>query len=149
MRNDFKVFAAVSIFLTAAVGYFWSPFLWVFVVVLPLVAVGFYDMIQTKHAIMRTFPILGRGRYWMEWLRPKIYQYFVESDIDGRPFNRTERSLVYQRAKKDVDTTPFGTQLDVYAEGYEWLNHSIAARNFQGLEHDPRVLIGGADCRQP
>ena len=85
----------------------------------------------------------------MEWLRPKIYQYFVESDIDGRPFNRTERSIVYQRAKKDVDSTPFGTQLDVYEEGYEWMNHSIAARKFEDLEQNPRVLIGGPDCKQP
>ena len=149
MRNDFKVFAVVSIALTAIISFFWHPFLWAFAVVLPLVALGIYDMYQTHHAIMRTFPIVGRGRYWMEWLRPKIYQYFVESDIDGRPFNRTERSIVYQRAKKDVDTTPFGTQLDVYEEGYEWMNHSIAAKEFAKLNQDPRVLIGGPDCKQP
>lgn len=149
MRNDFKVFAAVSLGLTLLIGWFWQPFLWVLVGLGPVVLLGFYDMIQTKHAIMRTFPLFGRGRYWMEWLRPKIYQYFVESDIDGRPFNRTERSIVYQRAKKDVDTTPFGTQLDVYEEGYEWMNHSIAARKFEDLVQDPRVLIGGPDCKQP
>ena len=85
----------------------------------------------------------------MEWLRPKIQQYFVESDIDGRPFNRTERSLIYQRAKKQLDTTPFGTQLNVYEEGYEWMNHSIAAKNFKDLDHHPRILIGGPDCKQP
>jgi glutamate synthase domain-containing protein 2 len=149
MRNDFKIFALVSVALTAVIGWFWQPFLWVFIVLGPLVLLGFYDMMQTKHAIMRTFPLLGRGRYWMEWLRPKIYQYFVESDIDGRPFNRTERSIVYQRAKKEVDSTPFGTQLDVYEEGYEWMNHSIAARKFEDLEQNPRILIGGADCKQP
>ena len=149
MRNDFKVFAAVSLGLTRLIGWFWQPFLWAFIVFVPLVLLGFYDMFQTKHAIMRTFPLFGRGRYWMEWLRPKIYQYFVESDIDGRPFNRTERSIVYQRAKKEVDTTPFGTQLDVYEEGYEWMNHSIAARDFSELNQDPRVLIGGPDCKQP
>ena len=149
MRNDFKYFAIISIVLTALIGYFWQPFLWVFVVLLPIIALGIYDMIQTRHAIMRTFPLLGRGRYWMEWLRPKIYQYFVESDIDGRPFNRTERSIIYQRAKKEVDTTPFGTQLNVYEEGYEWMNHSIAAKNFDTLTQDPRVLVGGPDCKQP
>jgi glutamate synthase domain-containing protein 2 len=149
MRNDFRYFAIVSTILVAAIGYFWQPFLWVFVVLIPLILVGIYDMNQTKHAIMRTFPLVGRGRYWMEWLRPKIYQYFVESDIDGRPFSRTERSIVYQRAKKDVDTTPFGTQLNVYEEGYEWMNHSIAARNYRDLEQHPRVLIGGKDCKQP
>lgn len=149
MRNDFKYFAVISIALTVAIGYFWQPFLWVFIVLIPLILVGIYDMYQTSHAIMRTFPLVGRGRYWMEWLRPKIYQYFVESDIDGRPFNRTERSIVYQRAKKDVDSTPFGTQLNVYEEGYEWMNHSIAAKNFDELNQNPRVLIGGPDCKQP
>ena len=149
MRNDFKYFSVISLILTAVIGYFWQPFLWVLVVLIPLILLGIYDMYQTKHAIMRTFPILGRGRYWMEWLRPKIYQYFVESDIDGRPFNRTERSLIYQRAKKDVDSTPFGTQLNVYEEGYEWMNHSIVAKSFKDLNDSPRVQIGGSDCKQP
>lgn len=149
MRNDFKYFVVISIALTSAIGYFWHSFLWVFVVLLPLIILGLYDMFQTRHALKRTFPLFGRGRYWMEWLRPKIYQYFVESDIDGRPFNRTERSIVYQRAKREVDTTPFGTQLDVYEEGYEWMNHSIAAKNFNDLNNDPRILIGGPDCKQP
>jgi glutamate synthase domain-containing protein 2 len=149
MRNDFKVFAVASILIAALLGYFWQPFWWVFVVLLPLIGLGLYDMVQTKHAIMRTFPLFGRGRYWMEWLRPKIYQYFVESDIDGRPFNRTERSIVYQRAKKETDTAPFGTQLDVYEEGYEWLNHSIAARNYHDLNQNPRVMIGSPACQQP
>lgn len=149
MRNDFKVFVVLSVGLTAVIGYYWPSFLWAFIVIAPLVLVGIYDMYQTRHALMRTYPLLGRGRYWMEWLRPKIYQYFVESDIDGRPFNRTERSIVYQRAKKEVDTTPFGTQLDVYEEGYEWMNHSIAARDFSELDQDPRILVGGPDCKQP
>jgi glutamate synthase domain-containing protein 2 len=150
MRNDFKYFALISTLVVALIGYFvWQPFLWVYIVLLPIIALGLYDMIQTKHAIMRTFPLLGRGRYWMEWLRPKIYQYFVESDIDGRPFNRTERSIIYQRAKKDVDTTPFGTQLNVYEEGYEWMNHSIVAKNFRDLNQNPRVTIGGANCKHP
>lgn len=149
MRNDFKVFAVIILAVTGAAAFFWHSLLWLFVIAVLLVGLGIYDMYQTSHAIMRTFPLVGRGRYWMEWLRPKIYQYFVESDIDGRPFNRTERSIVYQRAKKDVDTTPFGTQLNVYEEGYEWMNHSIVAKNFDQLNQNPRVLVGGPDCKQP
>jgi glutamate synthase domain-containing protein 2 len=98
---------------------------------------------------MRNFPLLGRMRYIMEWLRPKMYQYFVESDTDGRPYNRIDRSIVYQRAKAVVDTTPFGTQLDVYAEGYEWMNHSIAALDKSKINRSPRVIIGGSQCTQP
>jgi len=85
----------------------------------------------------------------MEDLRPKVYQYFVESDTDGAPFNRLNRSVIYQRAKKQDDTTPFGTQLNVYEAGYEWLSHSIAAIDHKQLDEDPRVLVGGPACTQP
>lgn len=98
---------------------------------------------------MRNFPVFGRARWLMEYLRPKVYQYFVESDTDGRPINRIDRSTIYQRAKKETDTMPFGTQLDVYAEGYEWMTHSISPVDFQNIDHDPRVMIGNKGCKQP
>ena len=98
---------------------------------------------------MRNFPVFGRARWVMEYLRPKIYQYFVESDTGGRPINRIDRSTIYQRSKKETDTTPFGTQLDVYAEGYEWMTHSISPVDFHNIDHDPRVMIGNKDCKQP
>jgi glutamate synthase domain-containing protein 2 len=151
MRNQFKLFTLVTLILLGIIAYLgWTTTLIVLsVIFLPLILVGWGDMLQKKQAIRRIFPVFGRGRYMMEWLRPKIYQYFVESDIDGRPFNRTERSLVYQRAKKETDSTPFGTQLDVYSEGYEWMNHSIAAKNFNTLTQHPRVIVGGPDCKKP
>ncbi|MEZ5044899.1 MAG: FMN-binding glutamate synthase family protein [Saprospiraceae bacterium] len=149
MRNDFVVFSLVSIIVVAAIGYFlWPAFWWVMVILGPIILLGFYDMTQTNHAIMRNFPILGRGRYIMEELRPKLYQYFIESDTNGAPISRTMRSVVYQRAKKEQDTTPFGTQLDVYEEGYEWMNHSIGALDAHALDPNPRVQIGGESCQQ-
>lgn len=107
------------------------------------------DISQQKHAILRNFPIVGHGRYLADWLRPKLYQYFVEPDYDGRPFSRIERSVVYQRAKKETDTTPFGTQHNVYDVGYEWIGHSINALEGHSLEADPRVKVGGSSCTQP
>lgn len=150
MKGAFIRFSVISILLVAALG-LWvaSGFYWIYVLLLPLVATGIYDMTQTRRALMRNFPLLGRGRYIMEDLRPKIYQYFVESDINGRPFNRTQRSVVYQRAKRELDTAPFGTQLDVNEEGYEWLNHSIAALDYHKLEKDPRITVGEGRCKQP
>lgn len=115
----------------------------------PIILLGLYDMTQHQHAIMRNYPIFGRGRYVMEDLRPKLYQYFIESDTNGAPISRIFRSVVYQRAKKVLDTTPFGTQLDVYEEGYEWMNHSIAALDAHQLDADPRIRVGGKDCQQP
>jgi len=110
---------------------------------------GIADIIQPKRAIRRNFPIAGRLRYIMEDLRPKIYQYFIESDTNGRPFNRISRSVIYQRAKKEIDTTPFGTQLNVYDDNYEWLSHSINAIDTHHINELPRVTIGGPDCLQP
>ncbi|MCB0571578.1 MAG: FMN-binding glutamate synthase family protein, partial [Phaeodactylibacter sp.] len=150
MRNEFTIFAILSVLLVILIAHsFWPPFWWAFLVLGPVILLGIYDMAQARHAIMRNFPIWGRGRYLMEELRPKLYQYFIESDTNGRPISRIFRSVVYQRAKRVLDTTPFGTQLDVYEVGYEWMNHSIAALDAHELDAHPRVRIGGSECRQP
>lgn len=150
MRPKFIVISSVSLLITLALAIFLNPNWYVFFgIVLILTVLGYYDIFQTRHTIMRNFPLIGRLRYVMEEVRPKMYQYFIESDIDGRPFNRVDRSTVYQRAKKVRDTIPFGTQLDLYAEGYEWICHSIAPKPFDTLNHDPRVIIGNKDCKQP
>ncbi|HVY31839.1 MAG TPA: FMN-binding glutamate synthase family protein [Polyangiaceae bacterium] len=121
--------------------------LWLAPAWLALVGLGLYDMLQSKHAIRRNFPVAGRLRYLFEAIRPEIHQYFVESNSSGRPFSRQERSLVYQRAKNVTDTLPFGTEEDVYAVGYEWMNHSLCA--VHPPEVAPRVRIGGPACTQP
>ncbi len=150
MRKEFAIFSVLALTGILFLG-FWvnPPWLWLLVLFLPIIGLGIFDMSQTHHAIARNFPVLGRLRYLAEWLRPKLFQYFVESDTNGRPFNRIDRSIIYQRAKNVVDSTPFGTQLDLYAEGYEWMNHSINALDKKGLNHDPRVQIGGPQCLQP
>jgi glutamate synthase domain-containing protein 2 len=150
MRNEFLAFSIISLGLVFVVGYYaWPPVFWVYFFLVPIILLGLYDMFQHKHAIMRNFPILGRGRYVMEEMRPKLYQYFIESDTNGRPISRIFRSVVYQRAKRELDTSPFGTQLDVYDEGYEWMNHSIAALDAHELDADPRVRVGSQHCQQP
>ena len=150
VRVKFLFYALLSVAAVVAIGHFlWPPFWWAFVIIGPLILVGISDLVQKKHAILRNFPIVGHGRYISDWMRPKIYQYFVEPDHDGRPFSRIFRSIVYQRAKDELDTAPFGTQFNVYSEGYEWMNHSIAAIDPSTLDHDPRVLVGGNSCQKP
>jgi glutamate synthase domain-containing protein 2 len=147
-----KIFIISSVAVTALIliwSYWWIDVLLLFVIVAPLIYMGIADMVQARQSIRRNFPLLGRLRYVFEDMRPKIQQYFVENDTDGAPINRIDRSVIYQRAKKQIDTTPFGTQLNVYAEGYEWLNHSIAPLDFHTMEHHPRVRIGNKDCKQP
>lgn len=150
MRKLFVIVSTILVVTTLLLSIFlsphWYPF---FVIILFFTLMGYYDMVQKKHSIMRIYPIFGRLRYFMEDIRPKVYQYFVESDTDGRPINRIDRSTIYQRAKKETDTMPFGTQIDVYNEGYEWMCHSIAPKNFDELDHNPRVLFGNKDCKQP
>jgi glutamate synthase domain-containing protein 2 len=105
-----------------------------------LVGVGVYDMVQTRRSILRNYPIIGHMRFMLEFVRPEIRQYFIESDNEATPFSRSQRSLVYQRAKGQPDKRPFGTQLDVHAEGYEWMNHSVAPTHL--TSHDFRITIG-------
>ncbi len=105
-----------------------------------LIALGFRDVRQTKHSILRNYPIIGHLRFLFEFVRPEIRQYFIEADNDAAPFSRQQRSLVYQRAKGEPDKRPFGTQLDVGAVGYEWINHSVAPTTLP--THDFRVVVG-------
>ena len=146
-RQIFYAISSALIVTTLLLSLLWPPVLWAFVVIGPLMAIGIHDIVQVRRAILRNFPVIGHGRYLLEMVRPEIQQYFVESNIDGRPFERARRSVVYQRAKSERDTTPFGTQLDVYQIGYEWMNHSLAPA--KAPETPPRIRIGGPDCTQP
>ncbi len=146
MLKPFLALSAASLTLVLAASWWWPAALWALCLWLPLFAVGVLDALQTRQAVRRNYPLIGHGRYLLEALRPEINQYFVESNTDGAPFNREQRSLVYQRAKGELDTVPFGTQKDVYAPGYEWIAHSIAARH---APPEPRILIGAQTCERP
>ena len=112
-----------------------------------LAVIGTVDLIQTRHAVLRNYPLTAHIRFILEEIRPEIRQYFLESEKDGTPFSRDKRAIVYQRAKQALDKRPFGTQNDVYASGYEWLHHSMAP---QAAAKEPfRILIGGPDCAKP
>ena len=134
----------VSILLGATVA---APFYWALVVFGPLMLLGLYDLVQTRHSILRNYPILGHFRFLFEAIRPELHQYFIESDLNGRPFNRDERSLVYERAKNIEGLQPFGTELDVYSGEYEWCSHSIAPHSKSKAHF--RTLVGGPDCTKP
>jgi glutamate synthase domain-containing protein 2 len=121
--------------------------LWLFLVFLALVVVGIHDLRQTHHAILRNYPILGHMRFLLEYIRPEIRQYFIESETEAAPFSRAQRSLVYARAKGQSDKRPLGTQLDVQAVGYEWITHSMAPTEI--ASDDMRTVVGGKDCSQP
>ena len=91
--------------------------------------------------------MLAHFRFFFELIRPEIRQYFIESDSEELPFSRAQRAIIYQRAKGVSDKRPFGTQADVYAPNYEWMNHSIAPTEI--ASHDFRITIGNAACSKP
>ena len=143
---------ALSVFAVVGLGVGWLALL----VLGALVLLGVYDLRQTRHAILRNYPVIGHLRFMLEYIRPEIRQYFIESDREAAPFSRAQRSLVYQRAKGEPDNRPFGTQLDVGLQGYEWINHSMAPTKL--ASHDFRVWVGGtpdapspsaSPCTQP
>ena len=151
MRSLFFLSSFIILSLQILGGYFIHVgFYFSLILTSPLVFLGLYEAFQKKHTLMRNYPLFGRGRYVMEMLRPKIYQYFVESDTGGTPISRIIRSVVYQRAKEQLSTTPFGTQLDVYEPGYEWINHSMNPLDLDSIHmEDMRVQVGGEDCTKP
>ena len=131
--------------LAAAIG---SPgWILIAVVLIGLLGVAIYDVVQTEHAILRNYPVLGHMRYLMESIRPELQQYFIERNFDGRPYDRNTRTSIYQRAKGENEEHPFGSERDMYAVGYEYLVHSTAP--VKKLDTPPRVRIGGPDCTQP
>ncbi|MDP3163371.1 MAG: FMN-binding glutamate synthase family protein, partial [Reyranella sp.] len=112
-----------------------------------LTCVGIHDFFQTKHAVLRNYPIMAHFRFIFESIRPEMRQYFFEGDKDGMPFSRDRRAVVYQRAKSVLDVRPFGTTFDVYGTGFEWMSHSIAPRP---VGKEPfRIMIGDVDCAKP
>ncbi|MES2105627.1 MAG: FMN-binding glutamate synthase family protein [Pseudomonadota bacterium] len=126
----------LSLFLALILGHGW----WLVLVSGALTVIGISDFRQTKRSILRNYPILANFRFFFEYIRPEIRQYLLEEDSAANPFSRNQRSIVYQRAKQELDKRPFGTQLDVYQEGYEWINHSISPSVVDS--HDFRITIG-------
>jgi glutamate synthase domain-containing protein 2 len=112
-----------------------------------LTALGVVDLAQKRSTLRRNYPLLAHIRFFFEYVRPMLRQYIVESDNEEVPFSNVQRAIVKQRAKNALDVRPFGTELDVYAERYEWINHSIAPSRIES--HDFRILVGGSECRQP
>jgi len=112
-----------------------------------LAIIGTMDLLQTRHAVLRNYPLSAHIRFILEEIRPEIRQYFLESEKDGTPFSRDQRAIVYQRAKHALDKRPFGTQNDVYASGYEWLQHSMAPKRANKKHF--RVNVGGPECSRP
>ena len=141
------VLVAVLAIVCFIAGFWASWAFFPFFIFAALTALGIHDVRQTRHAIVRNYPVLGHIRFLFEKVRPEIRQYLIEGDQDEQPFSREQRSLVYQRSKGAEDKRPFGTQERVYEAGYSWLTHSVQPIHLE--DTDFRVMIGGDNCKQP
>ena len=145
------LFIGLSLIIPAgifALSYWINPgFYWLFILFGPLIILGYYDIFQTKHAILKNFPVIGHMRYLLESISPEIQQYFVERRTDGAPIDKNRRAIIYRRAKDIGATHPFGTEKNLYQEGYEFIVQSLYPAT---VPHEaPRVMVGGKDCKQP
>ncbi len=149
MRNLFYRIGIPLVIISAVLVYIFkdTTSIITFAIIFLLFSMGVYDILQHKHAIRKNFPLLGRLRYFFEFISPEIQQYFIERNTDGAPFSRNERALAYQRAKNKRDTQPFGTQLELNNARYEGIKHSMFPTHLNIEE--PRMTIGGPDCKQP
>jgi len=149
LLSRYAFFAVCVIFTFASLPFVDHEWLWPITVVTGILSlIGIFDLMQSPHAVRRNYPILGNIRYLVEGIRPEIRQYLLESDSDALPFSRAQRSLVYSRAKNESADKPFGTLIDVYQSGFEFIGHSMRPAPLS----DPstfRVMVGGPQCTQP
>src|SRR5690606_4666385 len=128
-------------------GIIFTPrWFWLLIIPFPLMILAFYNNYQSKHAILRNYPILGYFRFFFESIRPEMRQYFWESDTDGRAFNRRQRSTDYQRCKNERETVAFGMQSDAQAVGNEWVAHTVSPCHIE--IHNLRTTVGNHFCKQ-
>ncbi len=149
LLSRYAFFAACVLFTLASLPFTHHEWLWPFTLTTAVLSlVGVFDLLQKRHAVRRNYPILGNIRYLVEAIRPEIRQYLLEADSDALPFSRAQRSLVYARAKNEASDKPFGTLIDVYESGFEFIGHSMRPAPLT----DPasfRIIVGGPQCRQP
>ncbi|MFZ7096386.1 FMN-binding glutamate synthase family protein [Luteimonas dalianensis] len=147
MSRYFAWWAAIALaLLSLALSLRWPGWWWGVAVFGGLALVGVADLLQRRSTLRRNYPLLAHFRYGLESIGPEMRQYLIEDDTAEVPFSRQQRALVYQRAKSVSDVRPFGTQHDVYAPDFEWLNHSVASLEIES--HDFRIVVG-PDCAQP
>ncbi len=145
----FFPFAGIGL-LTLGVALLVTQSPWWLCALVPLLALtllGIFDIVQRQHSILRNYPIIGHFRSLMEGVRPEMQQYFIELSIEGTPFDRATRSVIYGRAKGVNHEVSFGTERNLYLEGAEWLVHSTAPKQLPSTPH--RVTVGGPQCSQP
>jgi len=147
MRWLYYTISIVSSLLVFIIYQFWPPVIYALFIIIPYILIGIHDIRSVSHTVLRNYPVIGHLRYILEFIRPEIQQYYIETDNSGTPYSRETRSLIYQKAKGVRETIAFGTKNDLTSVGYVFSYHSLAPKT---VSHDKtRILIGGPDCTKP
>ena len=85
--------------------------------VLAVIILFVIDVTQTRSAIRRNYPVVGRFRYFFEHMGEFFRQYFFAMDREELPFNRAQRSWAYRAAKNIDNTVGFGSTRDLRPTG--------------------------------
>ncbi len=147
MRLAYYLISVLGSLTVFTIYQFWPPVIYVLFILVPYILIGLHDVLSVRHTLLRNYPVVGHLRYMLEFIRPEIQQYFVESDRDGTPFSREMRSLIYQKSKGVRETIAFGTKNDITSVGYQFSYHSLAPRHVD--QDKARIIIGGAACKKP
>lgn len=139
--------AIILLPVTVVLAFKWPAWYFASALFLAMVVTGTVDVLQTKSALRRNYPVLIHFRYFFESIGPEIRQYFVQSDLEDVPFSRQQRTVVYRRSRNEMDVVPFGTLRSAYEVDYEWINHSMVPARIDNT--DFRIPIGGPACTQP
>src|SRR3954467_15797996 len=133
--------------------------IWIMAVAVVVVAIAIRDLMQRQHAILRTFPIVGHFRYWLEAVGPELRQYIVTDNDEERPFSRDQRRWIYASAKRENNYFGFGSDNEMELQPhYLIIKHStfpLPARHAGDAGFDPqsripcaKVMGGGARARR-
>ena len=147
MRWLYYTISVVSSLLVFIIYQFWPPIIYALFIIVPYILIGIHDIMSVSHTVLRNYPVIGHLRYILEFIRPEIQQYYIETDSSGTPYSREIRSLVYQKAKGVRETIAFGTKNDLTSVGYVFSYHSLAPKTVPNDK--TRILIGGSDCTKP
>ncbi len=146
MRRQLYLAAGTLLLSGSALVVLYHSHIWFLYIAIPILCLWLHDILQSKRAILRNFPVLGHFRYLLESIRPEIRQYFIAGPLEERPFNRQMREVIYRRSKGERETVPFGTEQNITAVGYEWILHSMIPKSPKEIE--PRMMVGGPKCKQ-
>ena len=116
--------------------------------IIVVLALYFVDITQSKHALRRNFPVIGRFRYLFEYMGEFFRQYFFAMDREEMPFNRAQRSWVYRAAKNVSTQLSFGSTRDITPSGTIF----FANCPFPMLDSDttrPSPVTIGPFCTKP